>query len=168
MYKKARRGEAVELAPVEVEISRIQVTEFDPPEVTFEVACSGGTYMRALARDLGDRLGVGAHLTALRRMSVGHITLENSISGSELREGHVPTPEQWIDLAEAISHLRVVRVPEALARTLRHGGSVPLPEPELEAGPPVAVLDETGLVGITEVRGDRLAPRKIFPGPRPS
>ena len=165
MYKKARRGEAVELSPVEVEISRIQVTEFNPPEVTFEVACSGGTYIRALTRDLGDRLGVGAHLTALRRTSVGHITLEHAISGSELREGHMPTPEQWIDLAEALSHLRAVRVPEELAQTLRHGGSIPLPASDLEAGPPVAVLDEAGLLGIAEVRDDRLAPRKIFAGP---
>ena len=168
MHKKARRGEAVTLVPVEVEISRIQVTEFNPPEVTFEVACSGGTYIRALARDLGDRLGVGAHLTALRRTSVGHITLENAISGSELRAGHVPTAEQWIDPTRVLSHLRVVRVPEELAQTLRHGGSIPLPESDLEAGPPVAVLDETGLLGIAEVRDDRLAPRKIFPSPPPS
>jgi len=168
MYKKARRGEAVELAPVEVEISRIQVTGFTPPEVTFEVECSGGTYIRALARDLGDRLSVGAHLTALRRTSVGHLTVEHAIPASELQEGYVPNPEQWIDLAEALDHLQMVRVPEELAERLRHGGSIPLPKEDLKLGLPIAVLDETGLLGIAEVRDDRLAPRKILLGLPPS
>ncbi len=164
MYKKARRGEVVDLAPVDVEISRIQVTEFNPPEVTFEVACSGGTYIRALARDLGERLGVGAHLTALRRLSVGNITVEHAMPGGDLREGYVPTPAQWLDPVEAVGHLRAVRVPGESARRFRYGESVSLPEADLEAGPPIAVLDDMGLVGIGEVRDERLAPRKVLVG----
>ena len=165
MYKKARRGETVELAPVEVEISRIQVTGYNPPEVTFEVACSAGTYIRALARDLGDRLSVGAHLTALRRTSVGHLSVEHAISASELQQGYVPDPEQWIDLTEALDHLQMVRVPEESAERLRHGGSIPLPDMELESGPPIGIMDGAGFLGIAEVRDDQLAPRKILMGP---
>ena len=71
-----RRGEAVQLAPRRVTVTRFEALAFDRPQphlldVRVEVECSSGTYVRAFARDVGDRLGVGGHLTALRRTRVG-------------------------------------------------------------------------------------------------
>lgn len=168
MYRKARRGETVELKPVAVEITDIRLTEFEPPDFSFEVTCSAGTYIRALARDLGEGLGVGAHLTALRRTSVGDFSVDGAMSGQALREGDSPTLGQWIEAGEALRHLPTVQVPADGALRLRQGGRIPLPEAELECEKPIAVLDDVGLLGIAEVRDGQLAPRKMLQGPAPS
>ena len=70
-YVRARRGETVSLTPRQVIIHRLKVLEMDIPRLTLEVECSTGTYVRALARDLGEALGCGAHLQALTRTQVG-------------------------------------------------------------------------------------------------
>lgn len=71
LYKKARRGETVERPLRRVTITRFEITEIDGPDVSFVVDCSKGTYIRSLAHDLGQHLGVGAHLTSLRRTAIG-------------------------------------------------------------------------------------------------
>jgi len=78
LYEKARRGETVERPPRQVQIERIEVADWSPPEVSIQVECSKGTYIRALARDLGEKIGVGAHLTALRRTAIGPFRLAES------------------------------------------------------------------------------------------
>lgn len=78
LYEKARRGETVERPPRQVRIDRFELTDWSPPEVSVRIECSKGTYIRALARDLGEKLGVGAHLTALRRTAIGTFSVENS------------------------------------------------------------------------------------------
>ena len=167
MYKKARRGESVELSPVRVEISDIRLTGFEPPDLAFEVTCSAGTYIRALARDVGDDLGVGAHLTKLRRTRVGSFSVEAAISGEELREGMPPVRGQRIQAAEAIGHLPTVQVPTEAALRLRQGGRITPPQGQLESESPIAVLDEVGLLGIAELREGRLAPKKMLQSAAP-
>lgn len=71
LYKKARRGETVERPPASVRIDRFELTARQGRDVSFVVACSKGTYIRSLAHDMGQALGVGAHLTALRRTAIG-------------------------------------------------------------------------------------------------
>ena len=71
LYKKARRGETVERPPRQVHVDAFEILDWDRPDLRFRVACSKGTYIRSLARDLGDTLEVGAHLTALRRTQIG-------------------------------------------------------------------------------------------------
>ena len=78
LYKKARRGETVERPPRTVEVTSFEITARRGPDVDFEVACSKGTYIRALAHDFGQRLGVGAHLTALRRTAIGPYLVERA------------------------------------------------------------------------------------------
>ena len=163
MYRRARRGETLELPPVDVEIFEIQLTEYSPPEIVFTMACSSGTYVRALARDLGDRLGVGAHLTGLRRTSVGAFSVDRAVSASLLREGLSPDPSHWVEPAAAVGHLTTIRVEADAALRLRQGGAIPWSEetePQCEG--PIAVMDEAGLVGIAEIRDGRLAPKKIL------
>jgi len=78
LYKKARRGETVDRPPRQVRVDRFELTDWNPPEVSVRIECSKGTYVRALARDLGEELGVGAHLTALRRTAIGSFSVEKS------------------------------------------------------------------------------------------
>lgn len=75
-YKMARKGKEVELKPKILVINEIEVVEFNPPMLTIRVVCGKGTYIRALARDIGEALNSGAHLTALRRTRVGNVTVD--------------------------------------------------------------------------------------------
>ena len=76
-YKFARKGKEVELKAKPLEIRELELLEFNPPVMKLRVLCSKGTYIRALARDLGEALQTGAHLTALRRTRVGDVTADN-------------------------------------------------------------------------------------------
>lgn len=73
-YEMARSGEEVELKPKTLVIDELELLEFSPESITLRVVCSKGTYIRALARDIGAALGSGGHLTALRRTRVGEVT----------------------------------------------------------------------------------------------
>ena len=87
-YELARRGEEVELRPKLLVIDEIELLDFRPdvPEMTIRVACSKGTYIRALARDIGEALRSGAHLTALRRTRVGDVRVEDCMDPRGFRE----------------------------------------------------------------------------------
>ena len=168
MYKKARRGDTVELPAVDVEILDIRMSNYSPPDVGFTMTCSSGTYVRAVARDLGDRLGPGAHLTALRRTGVGPFSVEEAMAGSDLRDGLSPDPIHWVEPVDAVGHLVTVRVEADTAKRLRQGGKVPWEgaldpeEKDPAAGVPLALIDEAGLVGIGEIRDGLLTPKKII------
>lgn len=85
-YKMARKGKEVELKAKTLVIDEIELTEFNPPMLTIRVVCSKGTYIRALARDIGEALGSGAHLTALRRTRVGDVRVEDCHQVDELMQ----------------------------------------------------------------------------------
>lgn len=98
-YDLARKGREVELKAKTLVIDEIELLSFSPQEISIRTVCSKGTYIRALARDIGQALGSGAHLTALRRTRVGDITLDNCLSVADaanlIREAElVPAPEQ--------------------------------------------------------------------------
>lgn len=79
-YKMARKGDAVELKPKILVIDEIELLEYSPESITIRVVCSKGTYIRALARDIGAALCSGGHLTALRRTRVGDVTIDRCLS----------------------------------------------------------------------------------------
>ena len=86
LYLKARRGEVVEVPPREVEIDRLELVSRTEDTLTLHVECGSGTYIRSLAVDLGEKLGCGAHLTALRRLWVEPFRVPVMVSLDELRE----------------------------------------------------------------------------------
>ena len=142
------------------------MTDFALPEIGFTMACSSGTYVRAIARDLGDRLGVGAHLTALRRTAVGPFSIDRAVPGDVLRDGLALDPTRWVEPAAVVAHLTTIRVEADAALRLRQGRAIPWSgEAHPEVGNPIAVMDEAGLVGIAEIRDGCLAPKKILPTP---
>src|SRR4051812_34102260 len=108
-YQLARRGDEVVLAPAAVEVFELDVVAWDPPDLDLDVACSSGTYVRAIARDLGEALGVGAHLTALRRTSVGGFTLDGALTLDTLGDA-AAVAAGWIEPARAVAHLPCVEV----------------------------------------------------------
>ena len=82
----ARKGKEVSIRPKELLIESIELLPSELPEVAIRVVCGKGTYIRALARDIGERLGCGAHLTALRRTKVGDIAVEQCETAERLLE----------------------------------------------------------------------------------
>lgn len=78
LYKKARKGETVEVQPRPVTIYEFELTKIELPNVEFRVRCSKGTYIRSLAHDFGEALGSGAYLSSLRRTKIGDFQIENA------------------------------------------------------------------------------------------
>ncbi len=79
-YNLARKGKDVELKAKPLEIKEMELLRYDMPEIEVRIVCSKGTYIRALARDLGEALGSGAHLTALRRTRVGKVKVDSCLT----------------------------------------------------------------------------------------
>ena len=163
MHRRARRGEYLELQPVSVTVHQLTLASFDPPDIALTVTCSSGTYVRALARDLGEALGVGAHLTALRRTAVGGFTDDRALPGVELQGGVSPerVKQFWIPPAEALAHLDAVDVSAGDARQLAMGQwlATELTVPE---GVPVAVREGGRLIAVAVFEDGQLRPRKVF------
>ncbi|OLE21802.1 MAG: tRNA pseudouridine(55) synthase TruB [Actinobacteria bacterium 13_1_20CM_3_71_11] len=143
-YARVRAGEEVALAARTVTVSRLDLLALRRlpglVDLDVDVACSSGTYIRALARDLGNALGVGGHLTALRRTSVGSFTLAEARTLDELAELADPVT---LPLAEAAARFFPRRdATEDEARVLGHGG--PLRPVGIDV--PYAVFDPAGHV----------------------
>lgn len=85
-YEFARKGEEIELKPKLLAIDEIELLEYNLPSIKIRVVCSKGTYIRALARDIGLTLGSGAHLTGLERTRIGDVTLEQCLDGLKIEE----------------------------------------------------------------------------------
>ena len=125
-YQRVRDGETVEIPARPVTVSRFDVTGVDRlgqlVDVHVEVDCSSGTYIRALARDLGTALGVGGHLTALRRTKVGPFGLDLARTLEELAEH----PSLSLDVdAAALASFPARQVTDAEAESLTHGSWLP-------------------------------------------
>ena len=87
-YKFARQGKEVELKHRDVEVSEFEITSIALPMINFRIVCSKGTYIRSLARDLGEGLGVGAYLSQLCRTRIGSFKLEDAVSIDEVNPPH--------------------------------------------------------------------------------
>lgn len=96
-YLKARRGDEPVLKPKILVIDEIELLSFSPESITIRVVCSKGTYIRALARDIGQALGSGAHLTALRRTRIGNVTIDKCLSVTELADKIRDIAVEWPD-----------------------------------------------------------------------
>jgi len=86
VYESARKGIDVKMEPRAVQVSEFTVTRMELPEIDFKIVCSKGTYIRSLARDLGEKLGVGAYMSALTRTRIGEFKLDDAEEVLELVE----------------------------------------------------------------------------------
>ncbi|WP_091232348.1 tRNA pseudouridine(55) synthase TruB [Microbacterium sp. 3J1] len=154
-YDLVRAGEEVVLKARSVTVSRFDVTDRRAGDGTLDldvvVDCSSGTYIRSLARDLGADLGVGGHLTALRRTRVGDFDVADAVDLDGLADARLLSPA-----AAAARVLDPLSVSAADARDLRHGKRL-IGQATRLRGSLAAAIDEDGvLVGVVEKRGDDL------------
>ena len=137
LYKLARAGIEVERQAREVEIHSIGLTRVELPQITLDVECGRGVYMRTLAHDLGEVLGCGAHVIDLERRYCGGFSAQSSLTLEEL-EAATEEPEGWQHLLHsvdwAVRDYRTVTVGSAAERCLQNGQSVSLGNSGINAG----------------------------------
>ena len=125
LYELARAGEEVEREARAVHIEEARLTGFDPPDARVFVRCSKGTYLRTLAHDLGERLGVGAHLRDLRRLRVGPFGIEEAVGldvlMSAAKTGREELHKHLLPVARALEGLAELRLDPHLSRRVAHG-----------------------------------------------
>jgi tRNA pseudouridine55 synthase len=161
-YDLARRGKDADLHPRRVHIDRIDVLAYDYPRLELEVRCGKGTYIRSLARDVGDHLGCGGLIQTLRRTRVGPFTEENALT---LDAGAETTRSNLLPLAAAVPCLVAVTLDETRLAKLRQGRAVPAQVTVCPEDDPMAVFDERGeLVALARFDRERglLRPEKVI------
>lgn len=166
LHVKARRGEVVERAPRTVIIHDIVLEDFVPGhrgEAGFLVRCSPGTYVRTLAADVGERLGVGAHLIRLRRLGSGRFSLEDAVDLGEVAElgAENRLEEALLSMSAAVADYPQVHLDEGMTVALGHGRTLPATGHE----GPVAAIDPAGqLVAMLADRDGGARPLAVFRG----
>lgn len=160
LYHHARKGMTVKRKARTVFIERLEVLRWEIPELELGIDCSSGTYVRSIAHDLGQQLGCGGHLTALRRTAIGRFTIQDSVLLSNLNE------ENWrsyvLSSETAVEHLPRITfsIEEALA--LSHGQNIPRENVQLYPGP-IRAFDANGcFIGIILAEPEAWRPHKIF------
>jgi tRNA pseudouridine55 synthase len=157
-HRLVRQGEEVALPPNRVTVHRLELTGFDAPEVRFRIRCSSGTYVRSLARDLGEALGCGAHLSALRRTAVGSFPVDRALAFDRLEDG-LRVAAAGLTGAQALADLPRVDLDARGAQDLGFGRAVAAALPD---GAPVTACLGDELVAVGEVREGRFHPRKVL------
>ena len=158
LYKKARRGEDVERPARHVTVYSLRLAEFDATDgmASLEVQCSAGTYIRTLVHDLGQRLGSGAHLSALRRTASGGFTEEDAVPLDAVAETHLRP------VAEIVRSLPRLDLDDDQARAVTHGRALERPGGLASAADAVALYAGGDLVAVYKTRGDRLVADKVL------
>ncbi len=163
MYRRARAGEQVELAPRRIRIDRLELLAFEPPRFRIAVACGKGTYVRSLIADLGADVGCGAHLAELRRTRSGRFRIEDAVPLDRVGPGAPLVP------LTAATGLPVIPVPAAHVGPVCSG--VQLPLAALTGEPPARfqLVDEAGrLLAIAHAEAGRVVYERVFVGPEAS
>lgn len=158
-YDLARQGRDVELDAVPVTIHELTITRFELPDVHIDVTCGSGTYIRAIARDLGDALGVGAHLTALRRTAVGPHSIDGAVTAEDLDTRPDRVIAALIPALDALGAMPHIALSDDDVAHIRHGRTI---VHDTDAVGAVALEAGGELVAIAEAEAGRIRPRKVF------
>jgi tRNA pseudouridine55 synthase len=156
LYKYARAGQEVERISRRVHIGALDVLSIEENRVRVRVECSGGTYVRTLAHDLGQMLGCGAFLSALHRTRVGKFRVEQAERLDKV------TPADLLPLRSALLPMPMIPLNEAQMQQVREGRQLVIPAPKEERL--VALLDTDGEVfSVARVEGAALQPECVIP-----
>jgi tRNA pseudouridine55 synthase len=168
-YDLARRGEPVQLAPRNVRVDRFDLIERpDPDHATFELLCGRGTYVRALVRDLGAKLGCLGHVMALRRLRVGPFREEDAVSLGALEQlvADDALPQALLPVGIALGDLPALALTQPQVDRLCAGQTIRV-APGLLAGEPdadatVRAMAAGRMVALARLHGGELSPVRVF------
>jgi tRNA pseudouridine55 synthase len=151
-YKKARRGEEVELEPRKVTVYMFDILRTSPDAFDARIVCSSGTYVRSLVSDLGDHLGCGAHVVALRRTEIGDLTVREATKLDAIDAGSV------VSVEEVLRHLPRIDIDEENAKLARNGRTLDTEAPEGD----VLLMAPDGAVGVFDSTDGKLRPATVI------
>jgi tRNA pseudouridine55 synthase len=156
LYAYARKGQDAPRDPRTVHVEKIELNVVAPSVVKIKVICSGGTYVRTLADDLGWDAGCGAHLSALRRTRAGAFSLDGSVGLEEA------SADRLMPLAKALEPMPLLTLNPVEAAAIRQGRRVGILRPP--AGRLAGLLEASGqLIGVARVEGQELQPECVLP-----
>jgi tRNA pseudouridine55 synthase len=156
LYEAARRGEEIARAARPIRVDRFELILLTPGKLTLEVDCSKGTYVRTLVEDVGEKLGCGAHLTALRRLRSGRFGLDDALSLEALERALPPEREalaraKLFSMERAVETLPRLTLDAAASEGVRHGRA---PKAGEGASGLLALFDEAGrLLAVARANG---------------
>jgi len=153
-YRRARRGEVVTPEPRPVEIRELEIVEAAVPDLRFRATVSAGTYVRSLARDIGAKLGCGAHLTALRRTAVGPLLLADAVAPEAVTKAALQ------DAAVLVADMPRRQVDKKEKDAVVHGRAITR-DPIADTRSPIALFSDDELVAVADQVGDLLKPRVV-------
>ena len=159
LYELARAGQTIEREPRTIQIDAINIIDFQPNQVILDVVCGSGTYIRSLARDIGETLKVGAHLGGLVRNASGNFTLDNAIQLDDLLEDenwyqHIITPKT------ALADYPSIQLSPHEVQELRHGRAI-IKQHEITDAT-VFAYEGDDLVAILKLNKNHWKPHKVF------
>jgi tRNA pseudouridine55 synthase len=157
-YAAARRGAALDLEPARVTVHSWEPGPTTDGELTARITCSGGTYIRALARDLGRLSSSAAHLSALRRLRSGAFTVDDACSLDQLRAGDFTMRP----LRAAIPSIPTRRIDDLELVRVLHGNAIGAGDTHLDCPRVALVDDEQTLVAVAEREGAELRPKLVL------
>ena len=165
LYKRARAGEQVEVEPRPVTVYALELLGFDGQTAQLRIRCGAGTYVRSIAHDLGQALGCGGHLSALRRTAVGPFTVDDAVTLERLAETGV-LPDALLPADAAVAHLPQVEMDAADAARLLQGQAIASAAPQ-PPGPARAYGPDERFLGIVafDLRRQVWRPQKMLAGP---
>lgn len=156
LYELARQGLEVDRAPRPIRIGRFELLGFDPPRARFAVDCSKGTYVRSLVRDVGQAVGCGATLTALRRTRAGRFVLTDAVPLERLDAA------KPVDPAVAVDDLPTLQLDQAGVARVLHGKAWDAPDGFAPGGRLRMLTPSGALAAIAEIRQGRFHTLRVF------
>jgi tRNA pseudouridine55 synthase len=160
-YHYARQGIEIPRVAREVWIHRLELVEWNPPRATLDVECSKGTYIRALAADIGEAVDCGAHLTALRRTASGGFRIADAVTLEALEAlGEAGRDRQLLAPSVLVGHLPALRVEADVGRRFLQGCVIAA---KGAAAGPTAVFEGSALLGVADVADGFAHPRRVVP-----
>ena len=166
-HKLAREGKKADLSPRDVHIMHLTIQKYAFPFLEIRVHCSKGTYIRALARDIGRELGCGGYLTTLRRTGIGSMAIENALTMQQVEEHQVlgTLPEQFLSPRSALQGVEHIELSErSQIERFGHGNAVDL-DREAFVGDCAVYHPNGDLCGMGKMESGWLKPTVVFATP---
>ena len=172
LYEHARKGETIERKAVSVNISQLEILndlnenslESGTWDLGLRIACSAGTYIRALAEDIGRKVGTGAHLAELRRTRAGKFSIDQSLTLDQLERLEDPS-SALIYMKEAVSHLPSLVLSDDRVEKTKNGLSTRIDDVKFNDGEAVQLIDESGhliAIGIFDEAEKAIRPKVVL------
>ncbi len=165
LYEYARKGLSIDLKPRKVFINSIDLVEYQQPFLTIKVVCSKGTFIRSLCHDIGQKLGIGAHLTELKRTRIGHFTISNSSKLEELPD----KKDSFYSIDQALMHMPEIVLKESFStKRFKNGNPIKLDRPHKKESRQenlefIKVKNQEGeVIGVGKIINGWLKPERLF------